>query len=316
MNRLFVFSLFILLSACSGGESPTPNAAPVSATSADTAQNAALPTPLPVEAEGLPTEETGMALVASVNGVGITLEHYERELARSQQLGMAADMNALGQTVLDRLIEQQVIEQAAAGLGINVTDAEVDLDITNMTGQAGSEEAWSQWKEDNLYTDEEYRTATRSQLMTLRVRDAVVAQNTAAAEVGADGVRQVHARHILVATEAEAQEVLRRLENGESFEALAGELSRDVTTRERGGDLGFFIAENLTTPELAEVAFGLQPGETAGPVATALGYHIIETIEFATLSALPEEQARQQEAIFNNWLQQQLDAAQIERFLN
>jgi parvulin-like peptidyl-prolyl isomerase len=299
LKRLLIFSLMIL-TAC-GGETAPP------------ATNPPQPTLPPIASESLPTEEAGVALVAAVNGEGITLAEYEREFARSQQLGIAADLNALKQTVLDRLIEQQVIEQAAAQLGVTVTDAEIDADINSMAAQAGSPEAWEQWKRDNLYTDEEYREATRSQLITLRVRDAIVAQRTA--EGSAEGVRQVHARHILVATEAEAQAVLQRLQNGENFETLAAELSRDITTKDRGGDLGFFIAENLTTPELAEVAFGLEPGEMAGPIATALGYHIIQTIEFATLSTQPEEQARQQEAIFNTWLEEQLAAAQIERYL-
>jgi parvulin-like peptidyl-prolyl isomerase len=306
------------LSACGGGTpAPTQSAAVDTSTSSVTSASQAQTTPTQpsVAQSDLPLDAAGTPLVARVNGVDITLEVYEREFARSQQLGIAADLEALARTILDRLIEQQVIEQAAATLGIVVTEAEIDADIANMTTQAGSPEAWTQWKRDNLYTDAEYRAATRSQLLTLRVRDAVVAQFSATAVVGADGVPQVRARHILVGTEAEAQQVLTRLQNGETFEALAAELSRDVTTKDRGGDLGFFIAENLTTPELAEVAFSLQPGEIAGPVATALGYHIIQTIEFATLSASPEEQARQQESIFNTWLQAQLASAQVERYL-
>jgi parvulin-like peptidyl-prolyl isomerase len=304
--------LSAVLTGCGGGEQPAATSQ-INTVPQSTSQ------PQPTQQTSPETQEAAVqsnpdGVVAEVNGVGIPREAYERELARRQQSGAVADVDALGQTVLDWLIEQQVIEQAAAALGVTVSDAEIDADIQAMSVQAGSPEAWAQWKADNLYTDEEYRDAIRSQLITLRVRDAVVAQGSANPE--ANTVQQVHARHILVATEVEAQNVLQRLQNGEPFEALAAELSRDVTTRDRGGDLGFFIAENLTTPELAEVAFGLQPGEVAGPISTNLGYHIIQTIEFANLSTSPEDQALQQEAIFNSWLQDALASAQVERFLN
>lgn len=312
MRRIVTLVIFTaVLAGCGGGEqTPAPTQS--------TIQNTSVPQPTQA-IENTVTEEAAAqsnpdGLVAEVNGMGITREAYERELARRQQTGAAADVDALGQTVLDWLIEQQVIEQAAISLGVTVSQAEIDADIQAMSVQAGSPEAWSQWKADNLYTDEEYREAIRSQLITLRVRDTVVLQNSGSGVEAT--VRQVHARHILVATEAEAQRVLERLQNGEPFEALAAELSRDVTTRDRGGDLGFFIAENLTTPELAEVAFGLQPGEIAGPIATNLGYHIIQTIEFADLSASPEDQALQQEAVFNAWLQDALASADIQRYLN
>lgn len=326
LNRLSV-SLMVLLSviflaACGGGgETPIPTTVadslnPVNAVT-PSPESAVLATAAPtvaVSMVGLPVDDAGNALIARVNGKGITQTVFERALARSQQLGFAADTQALAQTILDTLIEQAVIEQAAADLGIVVTDDEIDADIAGMEVAAGSVDAWTQWKRDNLYTDDEYREATRSQLITLRVRDLVTKPPTP--EPGSTSGQSVHARHILVATDAEAQLVLQRLRNGESFEAVAADSSLDMTTRDRGGDLGFFVAEDLTTPELAEAAFKLRPGEITGPVATMLGYHIIQTIEFGTAANSPEEQARQQEAAFNLWLEGQMAAASIERYMN
>lgn len=303
MKRSALLILLLLcLSAC-GGDTPAATSEPTAIP--------AVPTPNP---DDLPLSAAGVPVIARVNGVDILKTDYDRSLVRNQQLSIAADANALARTVLDTLIEQEVIEQAAAELNVVVTDAEIDADINNMVNQAGNQDAWNAWLRDNLYTAEEYREATRSQLITLRVRDAVLAQSVAPV-VGDNAVRQVHARHILVSTEAEATELLNRLNAGESFEVLAAQYSRDVTTKDRGGDLGFFIAENLTTPELAEVAFGLQPGEVAGPVATSLGYHIIQTIEFGSVAENPADQALQQEAQFTAWLEGKIAAAQIERFV-
>jgi peptidyl-prolyl cis-trans isomerase C len=89
---------------------------------------------------------------------------------------------------------------------------------------------------------------------------------------------EVHARHILVGSEAEAKEVITKLEGGAEFTALAGEHSIGPSAPQ-GGDLGFFRREQMV-PEFAEAAFALQPGEhTQEPVQTQFGWHVIEVLD-------------------------------------
>jgi parvulin-like peptidyl-prolyl isomerase len=128
-------------------------------------------------------------------------------------------------------------------------------------------------------------------------------------------VPQVHARHILVDTEAEAINVLNRLQTGEDFAALAASLSQDVTTRETGGDLGWFVEGELLEPLLTQVAFSLNSGEIGGPVATRLGYHIIQTLERAEGPVSPDKQALLAQIHFENWLRGLTFNAVIERYL-
>jgi peptidyl-prolyl cis-trans isomerase C len=90
---------------------------------------------------------------------------------------------------------------------------------------------------------------------------------------------EVHARHILVGSEAEATEVISQLEGGADFENLARERSVDPSARTNSGDLGFFRREQMV-PEFAEAAFALQPGEhTKEPVQSQFGWHVIEVLE-------------------------------------
>jgi parvulin-like peptidyl-prolyl isomerase len=123
---------------------------------------------------------------------------------------------------------------------------------------------------------------------------------------------QVHARHILVETEEEAQQVIERLQAGEDFAALAGELSTDPGSE--GGDLGWFPRGQMV-PEFEEAVFALQPGEISDPVQTSFGYHIIELLE-RDAERLLEEYALQQRksTALSDWLEEARQAEGIERF--
>ena len=88
--------------------------------------------------------------------------------------------------------------------------------------------------------------------------------------------QEVHARHVLVATEAEAKEVAERLKKGEDFAAIAKEKSKD--TNAEGGDLGFFARGQMLKP-FEDAAFALDVGQISEPVQTQFGWHIIKVEE-------------------------------------
>lgn len=88
--------------------------------------------------------------------------------------------------------------------------------------------------------------------------------------------QEVHARHILVETKAEAEEVIKRLKNGEDFATLANEKSKD--TNAEGGDLGFFTRGQMLKP-FEDAAFALKPGQISEPVKTQFGWHVIKVEE-------------------------------------
>ena len=86
---------------------------------------------------------------------------------------------------------------------------------------------------------------------------------------------EVRASHILVKTEAEAKEVLKKLKGGSDFTRLAMELSMDPGSAKNGGDLGYF-GRGKMIPEFEGAAFKLKQGELSEPVRTQFGYHIIK----------------------------------------
>ncbi|MEO0562587.1 MAG: peptidylprolyl isomerase [Chloroflexota bacterium] len=285
-----------LATACSGAlaEPPAPDAPAQQPTTA-APQTATLP-----------------PVVATVNGAEIGAEAYERALRRRQrEVAVVADPAALANTVLTELINQQLVRQAAVTMGIEVTEADVDTEIADLKALIDNDAAaWATWLEANNYTEDQLRVELEIQLITAQVRDNVIA------DVNTSDAAQVQARHILVPTREEAITIRARLASGEDFVDLAAQYSRDVTTRDQGGDLGWFTREGLLEPVVAEVAFGQQPGEISAPTATRLGWHIIETLNFDTLPLPPEKQAEVAQAVFEEWLLTQTDSAIIEINLN
>jgi peptidyl-prolyl cis-trans isomerase C len=93
------------------------------------------------------------------------------------------------------------------------------------------------------------------------------------------GEMEVHARHILVATEAEADKVIAQLKAGSDFETLAKQVSTEPGAKQSGGDLGWFKKGDMV-PEFAAAAFAMKPGQfSQTPVHTQFGWHVIQVLE-------------------------------------
>lgn len=87
---------------------------------------------------------------------------------------------------------------------------------------------------------------------------------------------EVRARHILVATKEEAQEILKKLQGGAKFEELAKAQTIDTASAQNAGDLGYFTVDQMVEP-FAKAAFAMKPGEVSKePVETQFGWHVIK----------------------------------------
>jgi peptidyl-prolyl cis-trans isomerase C len=136
-----------------------------------------------------------------------------------------------------------------------------------------------------------------------------------------DRPAKVHARHILLATEKEAKDLLRKIKKGASFEDMAKQFSTDVSTRNRGGDLGPFTRDQR--PQLAAAAFAIKkPGGLAGPVKSQRGFHLLQlvrgipakkdTLEEIRDSLMSRLRARKRQEVKKALLARLREQAQIE----
>jgi foldase protein PrsA len=86
-------------------------------------------------------------------------------------------------------------------------------------------------------------------------------------------------KHILVATQEEAEAVKARLEAGEDFAAVAAEVSTDTTAED--GDLGCASAGSYVY-EFSQAAMEATVGEITGPIETEYGWHVLIVSERTT----------------------------------
>ena len=138
------------------------------------------------------------------------------------------------------------------------------------------------------------REVFRIALLRQKLQEAMAAEVPTEAE-------QVHARHILVESEEEAQQVRERLDGGEPFELLAQELSTDESNKSDGGDLGWFPRGQMV-PEFEEAAFDTKVGDIVGPVQTSFGWHLIKVEGHEVRELTPGMLQQQQSQALQNWL--------------
>jgi peptidyl-prolyl cis-trans isomerase C len=123
------------------------------------------------------------------------------------------------------------------------------------------------------------------------------------------GKTEIRARHILVPTETEAEQVIKDLDAGKDFAKLAQQRSSGPTAP-NGGDLGYFVEGDMV-PEFSKAAFALKPGTyTKTPVKTQFGYHVIKVEDKRERKVPPlagELEGRIRNALGQEALQKHLD---------
>ncbi|MCA9924082.1 MAG: SurA N-terminal domain-containing protein [Anaerolineales bacterium] len=324
LRTIIFFLLVILFIVGCGEEAPVPTVAPAASLTQPTEDTAAVaaaetpPTVATIAPTAVPLTPTPTEpLAALVNGESITLAAYEKELARYEQsqasLG-TSDPNYRA-TVLDALITQQLVSQAAAASGVEVTDAEVDETLESYRTLANENGNFDEWLAANLWTEDEYREVLAAEIAEAQMVDLVTGDVPRTAE-------QVHARYLQVGDPALAEQLLTQIRNGDDFAFLAQQHSLDRLTGENGGDIGYFAQGSLLVPELETAAFALQPGDVSEVIAAGsidgseTVYYLIQVIERDPQRPLsPDFRYELLQQTFQTWLDTLWQQADIERFV-
>lgn len=209
---------------------------------------------------------------AVVNGVAIPQERVEMNVKGAVSQGKV-DGPELRAEIRDELINREVIYQAATKNGLD-KNAEViqQLEIAKQTVLVNA--FINDYLKKNPISEDQLKKAYE----TLKARL---------------GDKEYNARHILVATEGEAKDIIAKLEKKGKFEQLAKQ-SMDTGSAANGGSLGWAVPKNFVEP-FANALLNLKKGEyTKTPVQTQFGWHIIKLDDVRPLKVPTYEELKPQ----------------------
>ncbi|ANY73579.1 peptidylprolyl isomerase [Paenibacillus ihbetae] len=240
---------------------------------------------------GSPSGNGPSPAVATIQDKAITEDEWVRELKKRY-----------GHEMLMTILNRKAVALEAEARGIDVTKSELEAEIDMMSRTYGSKERFFAEMEHQLgISEEELRIETTYRLLLEKIATADVhideQQIDSYLEQYPDQFRpkkQLNLSMIEVASEAEANQVMDRLEAGEDFADLAAEVSLDEYTRGDGGKIGLVEEDDPFVPsELMEAALTLEAGDIAGPIELEDNYAIVYVEEIVEPKVPSEESIRE-----------------------
>jgi len=258
-------------------------------------------------------------LVAKVNGVGITQVEFDRDLKiyaiqqKSMPGGQQGKEQQPGDTkkeVLDGLIGRELLWQEAKAKNLLVDDKKVTEELDRSRSGFASKEEFVKKLNEGGFTEDSYRKFLSQVLSIQNLVENDIGKTISVSDKEAHDFytsnpdkfkmpEQVHARHILVkvdpnadqatkdAAKKKAEGILKQAQGGADFAELAKNNS-DCPSKQNGGDLGSFPRGQMAKP-FEDAAFAMKPGTLSGVVETQFGYHIIKLEERKDATQVPEK---------------------------
>jgi peptidyl-prolyl cis-trans isomerase C len=290
-------AVILLLSACGRGLAlPALQPSPMAPLAT---QTPALHTATPFQPS--PTSEP---LAALVNGEPISLVQFQAELARYQAAAGTELATQDQQRVLQAMIDQLLLAQAAAEAGYVLDEAALQTRLEQLSAEAGGQQALLDWMASNGYVLETFRQDLAQAVAAAWLRDQIAASVPVTAE-------QVHARWLRFNNREEAQQTLAQIRAGADFAALAAEADPLVK-----GDLDWFPRGYLVDATLEEAAFLLQPGQVSEVIECSLGFILLQVIERDPARPLsPDALLQLQSRAVQDWLEQRRADSSIQVYL-
>jgi peptidyl-prolyl cis-trans isomerase SurA len=263
-------------------------------------------------------------IVAVVNNEAITLseldeavEAFLNVVTRSQPSVKREDIiEEARKASLNKLIDGVLLKQEASRLKIVISDQEISRTMNDMLVRRNiSFDEFSESLEKEGMTLDDYKKEISQYLLTRKIVEKTIRYKIAvsAEEIGDyygnhrnqyEGKEANRVQQILIvkpkgadqetvsALREKAETILKRLIEGEPFEALAVQYSQGPAAK-AGGDLGF-LEKGMMYPEVDEEVFRLQKGEMGGVVESPIGFHIIKVLDKRGAGVKPIEEVREE----------------------
>jgi parvulin-like peptidyl-prolyl isomerase len=309
----------LVVAACTGSGNETETVDDTETTETAATGTSEVETPETTTSGATETTENALgAVAATVDGSVISVARVEG-LAYEPEAALSPTEFA---QYLGAAVQWKVIEQAAQKeYLISPTEDEIDESAARLVENFGDGVGVEEFLEARSISEEVLRESAVQQLIQDTVRDALsdtVEQPTedeAQEQIDSAPLQwmTVCVSHILVATEGEATAAITRVERGDDFGVVAGEISTDTGSGMDEGSLGC-TAPSDYVPEFADATMSAEIGELVGPVETQFGFHVIvvESRDEPTVEGVRESliEARVDSAV-SDWYLEKLGAANV-----
>lgn len=286
-------------------------------------------------------------VVADVNGAKIYNSELEAQL--SAVLGSHASqfqgeegqkmLQEFRKQILEQLIEFELIVQQAEKEGIKVNDADVKKRIDEIKKQFSSEADFKAALSQAGITESELPEKIKKQLLAEKMIEKlfkdIKIEETEMKDYYEKNKKRFYASetaefaHVMVADEKTANQVLKEIKEGMSFEDAVTKYSTDSMTKNNKGKIGSLTRqaiEQMFGPDFAAAVFSLKEGEVySKPLATSFGYHIIKLLKITPAHQRSFEEAKgdiknnllqkKQQEIYSKWINEIKKKAKIKRYL-
>jgi len=254
-KKLVILSMALLLAACNENTAQAPkteaqpqaaNSIPAPAAKTTTPQSSSAPT----------ANMDDPNVVVIVNGNPVTKQMYAafHQQWRQARQGAKGDTQQEQRAILNELVNAMLIVQDAESQNFH-HKAEVEVLLNLLRTRALAEMSIANFVQQQQISDDDIKKLYDEQY-------------------GSKQQVEFKAKHILLAAEEEAKEIIKELEGGADFAELAKAKSTGPSASQ-GGDLGWFDSSQMVKPFADAVSTMSNGAHSTAPVKTQFGWHVI-----------------------------------------
>lgn len=267
-------------------------------------------------------EAVSKTVVAKVGKYKITRADIDAELAAMEegfkaQFGDDYAKDAQVKSILEQqrvrvvnsMVYEKIILIKAEELKVVPAEKEmneaIEAKLKEVKDSYDSEDAYKEALEKQKVTEEELKEKIKSTVLEEKIKENIF-KDIAVSDTDiknqyemykykyAEGESGVELAHILVATQDEAKEIKKQLDDGADFAQLAKDKSKDEATKENGGSIGFKAYDAISESSFVYPAIALQPGQYTDPAEAKDGWHIVKVLDKKDFPPKPFDDVKDQ----------------------
>jgi len=215
-----------------------------------------------------------LTLAASVLALGACSGGDSKAIVTSKVGDISvADFNEKAKALTGSYVLQQMVTEKVLSDKYEVTDKEIKEAYETTASQFG--DGFAQALAESGLTEQGFKDSLRVQLLQEKALKDQAIKEEDVKKYYEQMKTELNGRHILVADEKTAKEVIEKIKGGAKFADVAKEYSTDTGSAQKGGELGWFSVGSMVD-EFNDAAYALELKTLSEPVKSSFGYHVIE----------------------------------------